>query len=81
MRKRQVREDKSGVDLGVLNMVSVETPANALKFMNSPETEDDDRIPIGIHRLYPDVEIPEYATQLSACFDLRAYFRPGHRLC
>ena len=81
MRKRQVKEDKPGVDLGVINMVSIEPTANALKFMAAPEVEDDDRIPVGIHRLYPDVEVPKYATQLSACFDLRAYFRPRHHLC
>lgn len=71
--KRRSKEVKPEIDLGVINMTPVEcTPLpNALKF--TEESIQDDGIPVGIHRLYPDVEIPAYATQLSACFDLRAY--------
>lgn len=79
MRKRQVKEDKPAqvIDLGVINMTEVINPVkNAFKSL--PQQKEYDQVQsdvrVGIHRLYPDVSTPDYATELSACFDLQVYF-------
>ena len=36
-------------------------------------------IRVGVHKLHPDAFAPMYATNGSACFDLRACFPPGNR--
>jgi dUTP pyrophosphatase len=35
---------------------------------------------IKVYKLYPDVQVPKYATERSACFDIRAYLRQGHEI-
>jgi len=89
MRKQKPRnafvtQDTNFTDLGVLNM----TPIRAIEEDDDADTQPEavrveilepknwitrNKVIVGIHKLYEDVETPRYYTQKSACFDLPAY--------
>lgn len=63
--------DKPEIVLGELNMFSSDP-----RFMKPPVEvpQNVSSVPIGVYKKYEGVEIPEYQTEWSACFDLSPYF-------
>lgn len=68
MKKKQ----KPSIDFGELNFSS--TYMEPVQIESEKPEPVDSGIAVGIHRLYPSVELPAYSTERSACFDLKAYF-------
>lgn len=80
-RNALVSSDNNFIDLGVLNMSHIQSIESThpksedikIEILDPKTWTHRNKVIVGIHKLYDDVETPKYHTQKSACFDIPVY--------
>lgn len=72
MAKRENRLKTMTDELGTFGIINMRPAVNNLDFTDK-QTEKSNVVDLGIYKLYNGVELPEYATYRSGCFDVKVY--------